>query len=58
MFVAPIIQYAKHMHHIILTSVLCLAVPYFSTLCPELHYFRERGIEHKMCVLIFFITVV
>jgi len=47
--VVLISQYAKHMRHIELTSVPCRAVPYFSTLSPELHYFREKVIEHKMC---------
>ena len=49
--VALVIQHTMHMHHIILTSVACLALPYFSTL-P--HAFRGgSSIDHKMCVFIF-----
>jgi hypothetical protein len=33
MSVALVIQHAKRMRRIILSSVTCLAVPYFSTLC-------------------------
>jgi hypothetical protein len=36
----------------ILPSVTCPAVHYFSTLSHKRHDFREKVIEHKMCVLI------
>ena len=48
--VALAIQQAQRVHPIILPSVACLAVPYFSTLSHKRH--------DKMCVLIFSTTVV
>jgi hypothetical protein len=48
--VALDIQHAKRMRRIILPSVACLAVPYFSTLS---HY-RKKFIEPKTRVLIFY----
>jgi hypothetical protein len=56
MSVALVIQHAKRMRHIILSSVACPAVPYFYTLSRIRHDFRENVIEHKMCVLIYFET--
>jgi len=44
--VALVIQNAKHMDHIILSSVACLAEPYFSTyLVNDTIFFGGGGVE-------------
>jgi len=50
--VALIIQHAQRMHLVILSSVLCLAVPCFSTLSHKEHDFQEDLLNMK-CVFLF-----
>jgi hypothetical protein len=53
LYSALLTQHAKHMRGIILSSVVSLAVPYFSTLSQTRHDFRKKYIEHNICNLIF-----
>jgi len=53
MFIALGITHTMRMHRVILLSVSCPDLQYFSTLSHKRHEFRKKkNIEHKMCVLI------
>ena len=54
--VALVTQQAMGMRRVILSSVVCLALSYFSTLSHNWHDFRKKINEHKMSVLIFSTT--
>jgi hypothetical protein len=59
MSVVLIIQHAMRMCSIILSSVACLALPYFPHyLINGTIFGKKKVIEHKMCVLIFSTTSV
>jgi hypothetical protein len=48
-YVALVIQHAQRMRHIILPSVVCLFLPYFSILSHKRHDFRKTLLNIK-CV--------
>jgi hypothetical protein len=50
MCIAAFIRRAKRMRHVVLPSVMCLVLPYFSTLPHKQNGVREKVAEHKMCV--------
>jgi len=49
-FVALVIQLAMPMRHIVLSSVACPALSYFSTLCYKSLDFQLDVTEREMCV--------
>jgi hypothetical protein len=50
-------QIASFLRKIILSLVACVALPYFATLTLKRYDFREKSIEHKICVFIFSATL-
>ena len=52
MHVAVLVQHATRMRHIVTSFVASLALPHFSTFSHRRHDFREKVVEHEMCVLI------
>jgi hypothetical protein len=54
--VALVIQHEKRMS--LLSSMVCLAQPYFFTSCHKMCDFRENVIECKICVLSLSITFI
>ena len=51
--VALVIQHAKRKHSIVLSSVVCPALPHFSRFSHKRHDFRKKRYLHKMFALIF-----
>jgi hypothetical protein len=52
-FAALLTQHAELMHRVLLSSVACLAVPYFFRYFTKGTIFEKNLIEHKICILIF-----
>ena len=50
--VALVVQSTDCMRRFILSSVTCLSAIFFPTLSHKRRSFREKVVEHKMCVLI------
>ena len=55
---ASLTQHAKRMRSMLLSSVVSLAPPYFSTLSNKRHDHKKKVIERKTCVLIFSTTFI
>jgi hypothetical protein len=55
-FVALVIQHVKRMRRIILSSVACLAVPFFPTLSHKRHDFQKKPLNIK-CAFRFFLQL-
>jgi len=51
--VVLVIRHAKHMLRIMLSSVACLAVQYFSTFSHKRHNFRKKKLLNTKCVFWF-----
>jgi len=56
-FVALDIQYAKRMCHILLSSMACRVVPYFSTLFPKRRHFRGKKCITRKMLFDFFLQI-
>jgi len=57
MSVSLFIQHAEHMLCVILSSMACLALPYFSKLSHNFLILCKKVIEHKMYVLFFSLQI-
>jgi len=48
--IALVMQHVKHIHHIMLSHVACMALPYSSTLSHKEHDFWKNITKYIMCV--------